>query len=119
MKNQLFSLILFQCFLVIIFSILFGLFSTTQSGYSSFVGGMIAILPSFLYAIKIIFEKDKDIRKVLQTHYYGMFLKYISTFVLFALTFTYLENYKIIPLMTTYITILLSYLIMLIVFRKV
>ena len=119
MKNQLLTLLMTQFFLVLVISLFFFVSKNISAGLSAFLGGTIAVVPAMLYAFKIINNKHSNLDKILTIHKRGMLIKYFSTFLLFGITYIYIKNYQIVPLITTYILILLSYLGSLILLRKV
>ena len=76
---------------------------------SSFIGGMVAVIPSFIFAVYAIrFTGAKAARMVAQSFYRGQSLKLLTTFVLFIVAFNWL-NVIAEPMFLTFFLTLLTH----------
>ncbi|MBA2710897.1 MAG: ATP synthase subunit I [Tatlockia sp.] len=93
----------------ILISLLFLLFSGKKEGVSAMLGGLVAIVPSILFAKKMFrYQGARAAQQIVKNFYIGEALKIFSTAILFTLVFVL---YKVAPLafFTTYIVVLMSY----------
>ncbi|RAP37415.1 hypothetical protein B1207_04370 [Legionella quinlivanii] len=93
--------------LIIVFTTL--LIKDREAGISAFLGGMIALLPSLLFA-KLLFKYRgaRAARQIVKNFYLGEFIKIGSSIFLFVLVFS---TYKVQPLafFLTYIVVVISH----------
>ncbi len=90
-------------------SIVFLLLLGKREGISAMLGGMVAIVPSILFAKKMFrYQGARAARQIVKNFYIGEALKILSTAILFTLVFVL---YKIAPLVFffTYIVVLMNY----------
>jgi ATP synthase protein I len=98
-----------QLFTSALISIVFLLLLGKREGISAMLGGMVAILPSVLFAKKMFrYQGARAARQIVKNFYIGEALKILSTAILFTLVFVL---YKIAPLafFFTYIVVLMNY----------
>ncbi len=93
----------------ILISLLFLLFAGKNEGISAMLGGLIAIVPSILFAKELFrYQGARAAQQIVKNFYLGEALKIFSTAILFTLVFVL---YKIAPLafFSTYIVVLMTY----------
>ncbi|MBA2652928.1 MAG: ATP synthase subunit I [Tatlockia sp.] len=98
-----------QLFTSVLISLAFLLLSGKKEGISAILGGLVAIVPSILFANKVFrYQGARAAREIVKSFYVGEALKILSTAVLFSLVFVF---YKIAPLafFFTYIVVLMNY----------
>lgn len=104
-KRLLKTQILTSALIALLFSLLFG----KREGISALLGGLVAIIPSILFAKKMFrYQGARAARQIVKSFYIGEALKILSTAILFTLVFVL---YKIAPLafFFTYIVVLMNY----------
>lgn len=90
-------------------SLVFFLFFGKNEGISAMLGGLVALVPSILFAKKMFrYQGARAARQIVKSFYTGEALKILSTAILFTLVFV---MYKIAPLafFFTYIVVLMNY----------
>ncbi|CDZ76180.1 F0F1 ATP synthase subunit I [Legionella massiliensis] len=90
-------------------SLVFFLFFGKNEGISAMLGGLVALVPSILFAKKMFrYQGARAARQIVKSFYIGEALKISSTAILFTLVFV---MYKIAPLafFFTYIVVLMNY----------
>ncbi|MGQ3889143.1 ATP synthase subunit I [Legionella sp. CNM-1927-20] len=80
-----------------------------QAALSAFLGGLVAFLPSMIFAKKLFkYHGARAARQIVRSFYLGEFLKIISSIVLFTLIFIFFE---VTPLafFLTYIVVVMTH----------
>ncbi|WP_131781950.1 F0F1 ATP synthase subunit I [Legionella gresilensis] len=80
-----------------------------QAAFSAFLGGLVAFLPSVIFARKLFkYQGARAARQIVRSFYLGEFLKIISSIVLFTLVFIFFE---VTPLafFLTYIVVVMTH----------
>jgi ATP synthase protein I len=93
----------------VLISLVLLLFLGKKEGISAMLGGLVAIVPSALFAIKMFrYQGARAARQIVKSFYMGEALKILSTAFLFGLVFIL---YKVAPLafFFTYIVVLMTY----------
>ena len=98
-----------QIFASLLISLVFFLLMSKKDGISALLGGLVAIVPSALFAKKMFrYQGARAARQIVKNFYFGEALKILSTAILFALVFIV---YKVSPLafFFTYIMVLMTH----------
>lgn len=98
-----------QIFTSLLISLVFFGLMSKKDGISAMLGGLVAIVPSALFAKKMFrYQGARAARQIVKNFYFGEALKILSTAILFALVFIV---YKVAPLafFFTYIMVLMTY----------
>jgi len=98
-----------QIFTSLLISLVFFGLMGKKSGISAMLGGIVAIVPSALFAKNMFrYQGARAARQIVKSFYFGEALKILSTAILFALVFIV---YKVAPLafFFTYIMVLMTY----------
>ena len=98
-------LLICQLSITVLFAAIALLLSSTTAAMSALLGGMVSIVPTAYFAIKLFrYQGARAARQIVNSFYKGEALKLILTIVLFALVFKF---FNIIPLVffATYIVV--------------
>lgn len=98
-----------QLFTTALISLVFSLVVSKNHGISALLGGLVAIVPSALFAKSMFrYQGARAARQIVKGFYIGEALKILSTAVLFTLVFVL---YKVAPLafFFTYIVVLMTH----------
>lgn len=93
----------------VLISLVLGLIFGQKEALSAMLGGLVAIIPSALFARKLFRHQGAQAaRQIVKGFYLGEALKIVSSVILFTLVFLY---FKLTPLafFFTYIVVLMSY----------
>ncbi|MBA2657282.1 MAG: ATP synthase subunit I [Tatlockia sp.] len=93
----------------LLISLAFFIFSGKREGISALLGGLVAVLPSMLFANKLFrYHGARAAQQIVKSFYVGEALKILSTAILFSLVFIF---YKVAPLafFFTYIVVLMNF----------
>lgn len=110
---QIYRYILFQSILIIILSLGFLILQGVYAGISAFVGGMIFIIPTFIF-IRIFFKRFKcsaSSQKIVKTFYLAETVKLIITILLFTGAMQW-SNLEPIPLFGVFVVSQLTYFVL-------
>ena len=86
-------------------------------GFSSLVGGVIALVPATFYGWQIVLNVDQGASVVFRRHIRGQIGKYLLTVLMFSITFTVFNQLNIIALFSSYLVALLVYWVALATFK--
>ncbi len=101
-------LLVMQLFLTIVSSLAFVVINF-KAGYSAFIGGLICLVPNFVFVTYAYrYGGARAAKNIASSFYKGEALKIMLTALMFAATFI-LVPISIGPLMTTYVVCLLAY----------
>ena len=101
-------LLVMQLFLTIVSSLAFVVINF-KAGYSAFIGGLICLVPNFVFVTYAYrYGGARAAKNIASSLYKGEALKIMLTALMFAATFI-LVPISIGPLMTTYVVCLLAY----------
>lgn len=98
-------LLICQLSITVLFAAIALLLSSTTAAMSALLGGMVSIVPTAYFAIKLFrYQGARAARQIVNSFYKGEALKLILTIALFALVFKF---FNIIPLVffATYIVV--------------
>ena len=107
--------VLVACSVTVVFLFASGLLDAKSAA----VGGAIAVIPGAFYAWRLIGSRHALPERMLRAHFAAESGKLALTFVLFGVTFAWMEDVSVIPLFANYIATLMVYWLALIVFRRV
>ena len=97
-----------QLLITIVIALLF-LLDDRMAMVSSFVGGLICLIPNTIFVLMTHRHGGaQSAKKIINAYYLGEAVKLFSTAALFAVAFIYLPI-KVLPLLLTYIGCLLGY----------
>lgn len=98
-----------QLLSTLVISLLLLLFFGKKEGVSALLGGLVALVPSILFAKQMFrYQGARAARQIVKSFYLGEALKILLTAILFTLVFVL---YKVAPLafFFTYIVVLMNY----------
>lgn len=103
------QLLTYQLAFCLLLSLMIYLRSGQRAALSILLGGLVAIIPTWIFAKKLFrFQGARAARQIVQGFYAGEFLKIITSVMLFTVVFSL---YPVVPLVffLTYITILMTH----------
>ncbi len=87
-----YKLVLAQAAMAVICSVFFFTVWGVQFGYAAFAGGLIAVLPNFVFVtLAFSYSGASQTDKVLKSFYWGEAVKLLLTIVLFSLAFSQMK----------------------------
>ncbi|MFC3908204.1 ATP synthase subunit I [Legionella dresdenensis] len=101
-------LIIIQIGICLMITLLLFLFSGAKAAGSALTGGLVAILPSAVFAKRLFkYQGARAAKEIVKNFYQGEFLKIILSMILFALVFIF---YEVQPLVffLTYIALVMT-----------
>tara|TARA_R110000868_G_scaffold71214_5_gene208853 strand:- start:1271 stop:1666 length:396 start_codon:yes stop_codon:yes gene_type:complete len=102
------KVLFYQSILAAIIALLFTIIIGKNSGISAFYGGLIAIVPQFIFAyFAFKYGGARQNKLVVQSFNKGSKIKFILTIVLFALAYRW-PSLNIMALMVAYIAVLIG-----------
>ena len=108
-RDQVKKLIKVQFFLICIVSVSFLVFGGAVNGLSALAGGLIALVPTFLYGWRIGINPEPSPWEAYRGQIKGQIWKYFSTAIFFTFTFVIFESVNFLALFSSYIAALLVY----------
>ncbi len=108
-KSQVTKLLCLQVLVVVLVATSYCYFGDEGMGFSSLVGGVIAVVPATFYGWQILLNVDQRARSVFRLHIRGQIGKYLLTFLMFSISFTFFKQLNIIALFSSYLAALLVY----------
>ncbi len=103
------KLVISQAFFVVVITLIVYLGWDLKAAKSAFIGGMNVVIPSLIFALYAFrFVGAKAAKMVTASFYRGQALKLLTTFVLFIISFKFLDV-KVEPLMVAFILTLLTH----------
>ena len=83
--------ILFTMYMVLMITLIIYIFWDTSHAISGFIGGIVAIVPNIVFALKAFqYAGAQSSKKVVESFFSGVKLKMVLTALLFALAFKFL-----------------------------
>lgn len=103
------KLVISQAIFVVVITLIVYLGWDLEAAKSAFIGGMNVVIPSLIFALYAFrFVGATAAKMVTGSFYRGQALKLLTTFVLFVISFKYLDV-KVEPLMIAFILTLLTH----------
>ena len=87
-KRGVFSLLIVQCALVALGTLLFGVFQDLKAGYSALAGGLSVLLPNAVFAFYVFrYEGAQAAQKIAASLYKGEVMKWILMMIIMTVVF--------------------------------
>lgn len=102
-KKQALKLILLQLFVVLAIAVLCWIVFSWKTGWSSFLGGLAAVIPSFYFVWRFFSPKKRTPAQIIKDFFLGEFIK-ITLGAVFLVVLVKLLPVALLPLLIGYIT---------------